>query len=351
MGHHMAVLEKDSEVWVADSQMIDPDRGVDQDHAGVCRLGIAFTPGSLPASWARRRALSRSINARSAWRTNAVFSVVPVKRCASCTRSSSKASVVLIPPSKARWSASNDDPTRAVSGAVASSVRRGADDSDGRVQSDSSHAPVALVDHPRSERPGLDQLQPDVFGNRRQVGRAAADDHRMAEYAQLVDESELERLRGQAGTADRDVTVCRVERYSDLLGHRPLGEPGVTRNAVECAAEDDLRDAAPDVGELDPERVGAYGRIRLPRQHGLVQPAAAEIAAEPAYLRGVKTKLLLVRNRPRKAARAVVDEAVHRDAYRVDQHGFDPFATERQMVFVVDLDIGSVRLRAALHSW
>lgn len=48
---HMTVLQKRGEFWVADLQMIDPDRGVDQDHAGaVCRLGIAFTSGSLPAS-------------------------------------------------------------------------------------------------------------------------------------------------------------------------------------------------------------------------------------------------------------------------------------------------------------
>jgi len=43
--------------------------------------------------------------------------------------------------------------------------------------------------------------------------------------------------------------VGRVERRSGLLGHRRLGEPGVALNAVERAAEDELRDRAPDVGE------------------------------------------------------------------------------------------------------
>ena len=52
-------------------------------------------------------------------------------------------------------------------------------------------APVALVDHARAERPGLDQVQRDVFGDRRQERRAATDDNRIAEPAQLVDEAEL----------------------------------------------------------------------------------------------------------------------------------------------------------------
>src|SRR3990170_3922792 len=63
-------------------------------------------------------------------------------------------------------------------------------------------APVALVDHARAERPGLDQVQQDVFGDRRQERRAATDYDRIAEHAQLVDEAELDRRRGQAGAAD-----------------------------------------------------------------------------------------------------------------------------------------------------
>src|SRR5215204_6324537 len=76
----------------------------------------------------------------------------------------------------------------------------------------------ALVDHPRAERPGLDQVQPNVFGDRRQERRAATDDDRIAEHAQLVDEAELDSRRGQAGAADRDVLVGRDERRGDLLG-------------------------------------------------------------------------------------------------------------------------------------
>src|SRR5881392_4254995 len=50
-------------------------------------------------------------------------------------------------------------------------------------------APVALVDHARAERPGLDQLQRDIFGDRRYERRAGADEDRIAEHAQLVDEA------------------------------------------------------------------------------------------------------------------------------------------------------------------
>src|SRR4029453_16943021 len=55
----------------------------------------------------------------------------------------------------------------------------------------------------------------------------------------------------------------------------------------------------------------------------LVEPAAAQIAAELAYQRGVETKQLLAGGRPPKRALAVGDKAVHRDAHRVDQHAFN----------------------------
>ena len=63
-------------------------------------------------------------------------------------------------------------------------------------------APVALIDHTRAECPGLDQVQREVFGDRRQERRAAADDDRIAEHAQLVDQAELDRRGEQAGAAD-----------------------------------------------------------------------------------------------------------------------------------------------------
>jgi hypothetical protein len=64
-------------------------------------------------------------------------------------------------------------------------------------QSDSSPgAPVTLIDHARAERPGFEQVQRDVFGDRRQERRAATDYDWIAAHAQLVEKAELERRRG-----------------------------------------------------------------------------------------------------------------------------------------------------------
>src|ERR687893_993782 len=181
---------------------------------------------------------------------------------------------------------------------------------------------VALVDHARAEGPGFDQIKRDVFYDRRQERRAATDHNGIAEHAQFVDEAELDSRSGQAGAADRDVLVGCVQRRSRLLGHRCLGEPGISLDAVECAAEDDLRDLTPDVGKRGPGLVVAQRRIRLPHQHRVVEPAAEEIPAELAYLREVKAEQLVARRRPPERAVAVGDEAIHRNAHRVDQHGF-----------------------------
>jgi hypothetical protein len=54
-------------------------------------------------------------------------------------------------------------------------------------------APVALIDHARAERPSLDQVQPNVFGDRRQERRAATHNDRIAEHAQLIDQARASR--------------------------------------------------------------------------------------------------------------------------------------------------------------
>jgi hypothetical protein len=64
----------------------------------------------------------------------------------------------------------------------------------------------------------------------------------------------------------------------------------------------------------------------------------------------VETKQLLDRGRPPEPAFAVRDEAVHRDAHRVDQHGFELIAPERRttipMWFTMKLEIGLLSLCA-----
>src|ERR687898_3430810 len=111
------------------------------------------------------------------------------------------------------------------------------------------------------------------------------------------------------------------------------------RNRFTPRAEDDLRERAPNVGEHVPELVVAHRRIRLPRKHGLVQPAAQQIAAELAYLRDVETEQLLARDRPPKRALAVGDKAVHRDAHRVDQHRSELIAAARHRMIAVKLRV------------
>jgi hypothetical protein len=58
----------------------------------------------------------------------------------------------------------------------------------------------------------------------------------------------------------------------------------------------------------------------------------------------VETKLLLARDRPPERVLTVGDKAVHRDAHRVDQHGFKLIAPEQQtmivMRFSIELDTG-----------
>jgi hypothetical protein len=67
----------------------------------------------------------------------------------------------------------------------------------------------------------------------------------------------------------------------------------------------------------------------------------------------VEKKQLIDGSRPLERALAVGDEPVHRDAHRVDQHGFKLVAPERRTMivatFTIELDIGlSFLLQAAL---
>jgi hypothetical protein len=60
----LVTLEQGDEVWLTSAKVIDPDRSVDENHDDLgLLLGIAFNPGSVPPSLARRLALSRAISA------------------------------------------------------------------------------------------------------------------------------------------------------------------------------------------------------------------------------------------------------------------------------------------------
>ena len=98
----------------------------------------------------------------------------------------------------------------------------------------------------------------------------------------------------------------------------------------------------PDHVYLDDNTAGANTKA------GFVRNPDGSLTALPG---GVETKLLLVRDRPPERALAVGDKAVHRDAHRVDQHGFNEIAPERRtmiaMKFTIELDIGLSFLRQA----
>ncbi len=90
-------IQNVGKVIVTLAEVIDPDGGVDKNHAAEDRLLVAFFSFfSVPPSAASLFALSRAMSASSPRRTNAVFSETPVSLSASSRRSSSMFSVVLI---------------------------------------------------------------------------------------------------------------------------------------------------------------------------------------------------------------------------------------------------------------
>jgi hypothetical protein len=71
----LSAIEKLRQFSLTSAQVIDPNRCVDQNHLDAGRRrGTAFSFGSVPASLANRRALSRSISAFNASRTRVDFS-------------------------------------------------------------------------------------------------------------------------------------------------------------------------------------------------------------------------------------------------------------------------------------
>jgi hypothetical protein len=97
MDHDAPLLKMLAHFFVSRAQVVDPNRGVGENQFRlILRRGIFFNSGIVPPKEANLRALSRSIRALSASRTNAVFSSTPVNSWAIRRRSSSSARVVLI---------------------------------------------------------------------------------------------------------------------------------------------------------------------------------------------------------------------------------------------------------------
>jgi hypothetical protein len=78
VGQNTTAIQMRDEFRHAGAQMIDPDRGVDEDQA-IFRRGVGARSGSEPPRRASRRALSLSIRAFKASRTRLDFSFRPVR--------------------------------------------------------------------------------------------------------------------------------------------------------------------------------------------------------------------------------------------------------------------------------
>lgn len=98
MDQHFALLQQRLQCGVAAPEMLDPHRGVYEDHGRIePRLRrTRARPFSEPPSRASRRALSRAISASRPKRTKAVFSAIPVNREAFCRSAESMFNVVFI---------------------------------------------------------------------------------------------------------------------------------------------------------------------------------------------------------------------------------------------------------------
>ncbi len=101
MTEHALLQQKAGEMLIDSSEMVDPDRRVNENHAGLRRIdgrrrGTARAVLSEPPNEARRFALSRATRASRPARTTAVFSRRPLSCVARLNNASSMLRVVLI---------------------------------------------------------------------------------------------------------------------------------------------------------------------------------------------------------------------------------------------------------------
>jgi hypothetical protein len=97
VGAHLPAAQKPDELCASETQVLDPNRCIDQDHAlAERRLGTGRNFGWLPPSTARRLPDSLAINALRPSCKRAVFSRIPVRRCARSSKAASMFKVVRI---------------------------------------------------------------------------------------------------------------------------------------------------------------------------------------------------------------------------------------------------------------
>ncbi len=124
--------------------------------------------------------------------------------------------------------------------------------------------PVVQVDDAAAEPALVEQLEvePDAVGQPR---RPAADDHRVHELVQLVDQPGAQRLRGERRPADRDVAVGGGHEAAHRRRVEVALQAGAGRaHLVEGAGEDHLVGGPPDRRRSPGSRRSRRARRRAP---------------------------------------------------------------------------------------
>ena len=180
---------------------------------------------------------------------------------------------------------------------------------------------VAEIDHPGAERPRLEQLQPDAILQWREEWGTGAQDQRMHEQADLLDQPRPQQRRGGGGTAHVDVEP-RLRYQACHFRHGVIADQAaIPLDALERPGKHDLRLALPDAGELELHQRGRWiGLSGGPVvDHQLVHPSPVQEGAHLARLVVPERVQLVVDQDPVEGAARRLNEAVERHGHRVDE--------------------------------
>src|SRR4029453_4506079 len=113
-----------------------------------------------------------------------------------------------------------------------------------------ARSPVSQIDDAPAERAGLDELQVDPLIEGREEGPAAAQDDRVDEGPELIDQAELHQARGEPCAADAEILARLLLQPCDLLGRAVPDQASIAHYRLERPREHDLRQLFPDEGRL-----------------------------------------------------------------------------------------------------
>src|SRR6185437_12928730 len=164
------------------------------------------------------------------------------------------------------------------------------------------------------------ELQPDLVG---EGWLSSSDDHGGEEEVELVDQPGLDRLGGEVGTPDADVTVRGRLQLADRIDVEfPFDARPGARYFGQRPRVDDLLGRLPDF-RVVPEEPGLVASCvsGLPVRHHLIHTAAVEVGADRPLQVVDEEVHLLARSRPVEVAVLVRDVTVERRQRRIDQLG------------------------------